>query len=97
MGPGATVGILGTKVPRLACLWAATRSYKRPGTAELIDQLLNTQTNTATAGALSGNMQELRTIVAETMQRVFGGADVDTELERAATLGTEIDAFYIRH
>ncbi len=50
------------------------------------DQLLNTKVNNATAGALSGNMQEIRTIVEETMQRIFNGAEVDAELTRAATL-----------
>jgi sn-glycerol 3-phosphate transport system substrate-binding protein len=59
---------------------------ERPNYRVAFDQLLQTEPSTATAGALSGNMQELRTIVAETMQRVFSGADVDAELERAATL-----------
>lgn len=49
------------------------------------DQLLDTQVNNATAGALSGTMQEIRTIVEETMQRIFGGAEINAELERAAT------------
>lgn len=56
-----------------------------PNYSVAFDQLLNTKVNNATAGALSGNMQEIRTIVEETMQRIFNGGEVDAELERAAT------------
>ncbi len=49
------------------------------------NQLTETQVNNATAGALSGTMQEIRTIVEETMQRIFSGAEIDAELARAAT------------
>ena len=59
---------------------------ENPNYRVAFDQLLNTQVNTATAGALSGNMQEIRTIVEETMQRIFSGAEVSAELERAQTL-----------
>jgi len=59
---------------------------ENPNYRVAFDQLLNTQINTATAGALSGNMQEIRTIVEETMQRIFSGAEVSAELERAQTL-----------
>ena len=59
---------------------------ENPNYRVAFDQLLNTQVNSATAGALSGNMQELRVITEETMQRIFNGAAVDAELERAAEL-----------
>ena len=59
---------------------------QNPNYRVAFDQLLNTEVNSATAGALSGNMQELRAITEETMQRIFNGAEVDAELERAATL-----------
>ena len=59
---------------------------QNPNYRVAFDQLLDTQVNSATAGALSGNMQELRAITEETMQRIFNGAAVDAELERAATL-----------
>jgi sn-glycerol 3-phosphate transport system substrate-binding protein len=56
-----------------------------PNYSVAFNQLTQTQVNNATAGALSGTMQEIRTIVEETMQRIFSGAEVDAELERAAT------------
>ncbi len=59
---------------------------QNPNYRVAFDQLLETQVNSATAGALSGNMQELRAITEETMQRIFNGAAVDAELERAAEL-----------
>ena len=59
---------------------------ENPNYRVAFDQLLETQVNDATAGALSGNMQELRVITEETMQRIFNGAAVDAELERAAEL-----------
>ncbi len=55
-----------------------------PNYSVAFDQLLNTKVNQATAGALSGNMQEVRTITEETMQRIFQGGAVDAELARAA-------------
>ncbi|ADI13724.1 ABC transporter substrate-binding protein [Truepera radiovictrix] len=58
---------------------------ERPTYRVAFDQLLNTRVSPATAGGLMGNFQELRTIVAETMQRIFNGADVQAELERAKT------------
>ena len=58
---------------------------ENPNYRVAFDQLLNTEVNNATAGALSGNMQDIRTIVEETMQRIFSGAEVDAELERAQT------------
>ena len=54
-----------------------------PNYSVAFDQLLNTKVNQATAGALSGNMQEIRTITEETMQRIFQGGAVDAELTRA--------------
>ncbi|KAM3367154.1 hypothetical protein ACQJBY_016047 [Aegilops geniculata] len=30
LGPGATVGVLGTRVPRIACLWPTSRSWYGP-------------------------------------------------------------------
>jgi sn-glycerol 3-phosphate transport system substrate-binding protein len=58
---------------------------ENPNFRVAFDQLQNTVVNNATAGALAGTMQEIRTIVEETMQRVFQGGDVDAELERAQT------------
>lgn len=55
-----------------------------PNYSVAFDQLLETQVNPATAGALSGNMQEIRTITEETMQRIFSGGEVDAELARAS-------------
>ncbi len=55
-----------------------------PNYSVAFNQLLDTNVNQATAGALSGNMQEIRTITEETMQRIFGGGAVDAELARAA-------------
>ena len=55
-----------------------------PNYSVAFDQLLDTEVNQATAGALSGNMQEVRTITEETMQRIFQGGAVDAELARAA-------------
>ncbi len=57
---------------------------KDPNYSVAFDQLLDTKVNQATAGALSGNMQEVRTITEETMQRIFQGGAVDAELSRAA-------------
>lgn len=56
---------------------------ENPNFSAAFDQLQQTQVNNATAGALGGTMQEIRTIVEETVQRVFQGGDVDAELERA--------------
>jgi sn-glycerol 3-phosphate transport system substrate-binding protein len=63
---------------------------ENPNYRVAFDQLLNTQTNTATAGALSGNMQELRTIVAETMQRccIPRGAPRGIQQQLSVTLFT---------
>ena len=44
LGPGATVGVLGTGVPRLACLRPATWLHQRPCTAHLHQQTLKTLT-----------------------------------------------------
>ena len=55
-----------------------------PNYSVAFNQLLETNVNPATAGALSGNMQEIRTITEETMQRIFGGGEVDAELARAS-------------
>ncbi len=55
-----------------------------PNYSVAFDQLLGTQVNPATAGALSGNMQDIRTITEETMQRIFNGGEIDAELARAS-------------
>lgn len=46
-------------------------------------QLLETESNTATAGALIGSFSDTRTILAEAIQKVFNGAVVDEALEEA--------------
>jgi sn-glycerol 3-phosphate transport system substrate-binding protein len=46
-------------------------------------QLLETQVNTATAGALFGTFEDTRIIVEEAVQRVLGGGDVETALADA--------------
>ena len=50
------------------------------------NQLLETESNSATAGALMGPFPEVRTIIEEAIQRVLNGQDVDTVLEEAKTL-----------
>ena len=42
LGPGATVGVLGTRVPRLACLWPAAWLLQRPRMAHLHQQTFKT-------------------------------------------------------
>lgn len=50
------------------------------------NQLLETEANSATAGALMGPFPEVRTIIEEAIQRVLNGQDVDTVLAEAKTL-----------
>ena len=42
LGPGPTVGVLGTGVPRLACLRPMAWLHQRPGTTQLWQQQLKT-------------------------------------------------------
>lgn len=46
-------------------------------------QLLETKSNTATAGALIGSFTDTRTILAEAIQKVFNGMAVDKALDEA--------------
>ena len=57
-----------------------------PNASTAFEQLLNTRTNSATAGAMMGTFQATRTIVEEAIQKVLGGADVDAALEVAKRL-----------
>ena len=50
------------------------------------DQLLETETVPATAGALLGPFPEIRTIIEEAIQKVLNGEEVDAALEEAKTL-----------
>lgn len=54
-----------------------------PNASTAFDQLLNTIPSTATGGALMGTFQATRTALAEAIQSVFNGADVDAALEQA--------------
>ncbi|QEN08519.1 ABC transporter substrate-binding protein [Oceanispirochaeta crateris] len=49
-------------------------------------QLLETESNMATAGGLMGTFGDTRTIVEEAIQKVLNGADVDASIEQAKTL-----------
>nr|MDQ3397703.1 extracellular solute-binding protein [Deinococcota bacterium] len=46
-------------------------------------QLLDTQVNSATAGALMGTFEDTRIIIEEAIQRVLGGGEVDRALSEA--------------
>ena len=50
------------------------------------DQLENTETVPATAGALMGPFPEIRTIIEEAIQKVLNGQEVDAALEEAKRL-----------
>ncbi len=58
------------------------------------DQLLNTETVPATAGALMGPFPEIRTIIEESIQKVLNGQDVDAALTEAKTLADNALAQY---
>ena len=53
------------------------------GQTVAFQQLLETQVNTATAGALLGTFEDTRIIIEEAVQRVLGGGDVDEALADA--------------
>ncbi len=53
------------------------------GQTAAFEQLLETQVNSATAGALLGTFEDTRIIVEEAVQRVLGGGDVESALEDA--------------
>ncbi len=50
------------------------------------NQLLNTEVNSATAGALGGTLLDNRTIIEQAMQKIVQGADVRTALAEAKKL-----------
>lgn len=56
---------------------------ENPNYTVAFDQLLETQANTATAGALMGTFLETRTFIEEAIQKVLGGTEVDAALEEA--------------
>jgi len=65
-----------------------------PNASTAFEQLLNTRTNSATAGAMMGTFQATRTIVEEALQKVFAGATVDSALEEAKRLADAALAEY---
>lgn len=67
---------------------------ENPNYTVAFDQLLETEPNTATAGALMGTFLETRTIIEEAIQRVLNGADVDTTLADAKRLADAALADY---
>lgn len=56
---------------------------RSPNSRTAFDQLLETKTNAATAGALIGPFRQIRTIVEEAFQRVMSGTSVDKALAKA--------------
>ncbi|MBS3765418.1 ABC transporter substrate-binding protein [Candidatus Bipolaricaulota bacterium] len=54
-----------------------------PNSGTAFDQLLDTKTNPATAGALIGPFRQVRNIVTDAFQEVMGGTSVDVALEEA--------------
>ncbi|MBN2859552.1 MAG: extracellular solute-binding protein [Sphaerochaetaceae bacterium] len=50
------------------------------------NQLLNTEVNSATAGAMGGTLLDTRTIIEQAMQKIIQGADVRSSLEEAKKL-----------
>jgi len=56
---------------------------RSPNSRTAFDQLLETKTNAATAGALIGPFRQVRTIVEEAFQRVMSGTSVDKALAQA--------------
>ncbi|MFB6291181.1 MAG: ABC transporter substrate-binding protein [Candidatus Bipolaricaulia bacterium] len=56
---------------------------RSPNSRTAFDQLLDTKTNPATAGALIGPFRQIRTIVEEAFQKVMSGTSVDKALAQA--------------
>ncbi|MCF7876559.1 ABC transporter substrate-binding protein [Candidatus Bipolaricaulota bacterium] len=56
---------------------------RSPNSRTAFDQLLDTKSNAATAGALIGPFRQIRTIVEEAFQKVMGGTSVDKALAQA--------------
>lgn len=56
---------------------------KSPNSRTAFNQLLDTKSNAATAGALIGPFRQIRTIVEEAFQKVMSGTSVDKALEQA--------------
>ena len=59
LGPRATVGVLGTGVPRLACLRPVAWLHQRPCTAHLQQQTLKTLARRMTQDLLRGSVTRL--------------------------------------
>src|SRR3954467_11402353 len=59
LGPGATVSVLGTGVPRLACLRPTAWLHQRPYTAHLHQQTLKTLARWTTQDLLGGGLTRL--------------------------------------
>ena len=56
---------------------------EEPNFAVAFEQLLETNANQASAGALLGSFLETRTIIGEALQRIYNGADVETAMQDA--------------
>ncbi len=56
---------------------------EEPNFAVAFDQLLETNANQASAGAVLGSFLETRTIIGEALQRIYNGADVETAMQDA--------------
>lgn len=54
-----------------------------PNFAVAFEQLLETNANQASAGAVLGSFLETRTIIGEALQRIYNGADVETAMQDA--------------
>lgn len=59
---------------------------ENPNYAAAFNQLLETKTNDATAGALLGSFLDTRTIIEEALQKILNGADVEQALSEAKRL-----------
>ena len=70
LGPGATVGVLGTGFPRLACLRPMVWLHSRPSTARLHQQILKTL---ARGQASRGGQQEASSRAASPSRLARGG------------------------
>lgn len=60
-----------------------------PNAYTAFDQLLNTEPNSATAGALMGSFLDTRTIIGEAIQKVLQGTDVEEAMEEAKKLADD--------
>ena len=59
---------------------------ENPNFSTAFDQLLETQANPATAGALLGSFLDTRTIIEEALQKIYNGAEVEAAMSEAKQL-----------